>query len=183
MSRAAIDVARRCLCLELLAQRLVLESGDDPASEREAARAAWVKRIADLAIEPSDDERALLERPVGSLGEDDLDELDGRAPGAAVLLWTLGRIAERPTFASADDAIADHGLLGDGSIAKARAAAEGASLRSQDQIEEARRVYAQRRGRAREPADPEQIYAGIAAHHLTWVSDPAMDFDDDLTLA
>src|SRR4051812_42143097 len=105
MPKPAVDVARRCLCLELLFQRYVLETdADAPIADREHARAMWLSRVGDLGIAESlsGDERALLERPVGALTEDDLDDLHGRAAGAAVFAWALGRAPERPTFATFD---------------------------------------------------------------------------------
>ena len=183
MPRTALDVARRCLVLELLAQRSVLEvDAEVPVADRERARASWVGRETDLgvkdAIEP--DERAWLDRAVGTLSDDDLDDVHGRGLGAVVLLWALGRVESRPTLASVEDVLADHGLLGDGSVAKARAAAEAAALRSEAELDEALSAYAKTRGKAKEVDDPERIFACVAAHHLTWVLDPSMSFDDDV---
>lgn len=182
--RPVVDVARRCLCLELLAQRSVLEADATDRAGAEAARAKWASRLGDLGITLSEEERALFDRPVGALSEDERDDLDGRSAGAAVLLWALGRTGARPTFASADAIVADHGLLATshGSIAKARAAAEGASLRPEPELDDARSTYRRARGKAKEPGGAEQIYAGIAAHHLTWIVEDAMNFDDDLDL-
>ncbi|MBX3232130.1 MAG: DUF4272 domain-containing protein [Labilithrix sp.] len=182
-TRNATDVARRCLCLELLAQRSLLESDEEePLAGREAARAQWSSRIADLGVADtlSSEERALLDAPVGALSEDERDDLDGRSAGAAVLLWALGRAPQRPTFALADDVIAEHGLLGDGSISAARAAAEGATLRAASELDAAIASYRRARGKAKDPSDAEQIYAGIGAHHLEWIVDASMSFDDDL---
>ena len=179
-----VHVAQRCLCLELLFQRLALESDDEePVANREKARAMWLSRLGDLGIDDalSDEERALLDTPVGALSEDDLDDLDGRTTGALVLAWALGRIDARPTFASTNaiaETLADHGLLGDGSITRARAAAGGARLRPDDEIEAARAAYERTRGKAREVADPEKIFAEIAAHHLDWVLDDTMDLEE-----
>jgi hypothetical protein len=178
--RAAVDVARRCLCLELLAQRSVLESDD--AADADAVRAKWASRVGDLGIALTAAEAAFLERPVGQLTEDELDDLDGRSTGAAVLIWALGRSDAKPTFATADDLVAEHGLLGDGSIAKAKAAAESATLRSEAEVDTALSAFLRTRGKAKEPSDPEQIYAGVAAHHLTWILTEAMSFDDDIDL-
>lgn len=177
-------VARRCLCLELLAQRLVLETDDDePVADRERARTMWLSRLGDLGVddELADDERTLLERPVGELSEDELDDLDGRASVALVLAWALGRLEQRPSFASTNalaDTLADHGLLGDGSIARAKAAAESARLRPDAEIEAARSAYERTRGKAREVTDPEKIFAEIAAHHLEWVLDDTIDLEE-----
>lgn len=179
-SRDPVHVARRLLCLELLFQRLALESEpDEPVEERERARAMWLSRVEDLGVgeELSDEERALLERPVGTLTDDELDDLDGRTAGGVVLAWALGRMETRPTFAMTD-ALAEHGLLGDGSIARAKAAAEGARLRGDAELEAARAAYERTRGKAREVSDPEKIFAEIAAHHLGWVLDETIDFEE-----
>jgi hypothetical protein len=183
MPKSAIDVARRCIVLELLAQRSVLETDAEvPEVEREKARASWCGREVDLGVrgDVAPGERTWLDRPVGKLSDDDLDDVHGRGLGAAVLLWALGRATERPAFANVEDVLADHGLLGDGSVAKARAAAEGATLRATAELEEAFAAYARVRGKAKEIDDPERIFAGIAAHHLAWVLDAAMGFDDDV---
>lgn len=183
MARNAVDVARRCIVLELLAQRSVLETDEEvPVAEREKARASWCTREADLGVNAhvAPDERAWLDRPVGQLGEDDLDDVHGRGLGAGVLLWALGRVTERPTFANVEVVLAEHGLLGDGAVAKARAAAEAATLLPESELDAALATYARVRGKAKEVDDPERIFAGVAAHHLTWILDPEMDFDDDV---
>jgi hypothetical protein len=182
--RDALDVARRCLCLELLLQRYGLEADtDDPAEAREEVRRKWVARIADLELDEAllASERALLERPVGTLTDDDLDDLHGRASGSLVLLWALDRLATRPTFAAVDDIAdlaAEHGLLGSGSISKARETARAARLRELAELEDASSAYARARGKAREPSDPEKIVAGLAAHHLDWVLDRDRPFEE-----
>jgi hypothetical protein len=185
MPKPALDVARRCLCLELLLQRYVLETdADDPVSDRDRARAAWLARLGDLGVADAltAHERALLERPVGELSEDELDDLHGRATGAAVLVWALGRVPVRPTFGAVESVLAEGGLLGDGSIARARAAADAATSRAESELDEALSAYLRVRGKARETDDPERIFAGVAAHHLTWILDADMAFDDDITL-
>lgn len=183
-TKDALQVARRCLCLEVLFQRLALETDDEePVADREKARAMWLARLGDLGIDEEllDDERALLERPVGELSEDDLDDLDGRASGALVLAWALGLVEARPTFAATSalaETLAEHGLLGDGSIARAKAAAESARLRADAEIEAARSAYERTRGKAREVTDAEKIFAEVAAHHLDWVLDDTMEADE-----
>lgn len=187
MSKDAITVARRLLCLELLFQRLGLEEAEDDKEAREKARAAWASRIADLGIsgELLADERALLERPVGALGEDDLDDLEGRVSGALVLLWALGRLEARPTFATVT-ALEEHleakGLLGDGSVKQANAAAEAAELRPAEELDAALGAYLKTRGKAKEIVEPEKIVAAVGAHHLTWILEDEMAFDEDITI-
>jgi hypothetical protein len=183
--RPAASVARRCLCLELLFQRYVLETdAEAPVAEREDARRTWLSRDGDLGVAEAltGEERALLERAIGELSEDDLDDLHGRAIGAAVLAWAIGRAPSRPTLAKVEEIVAEHGLLGDGSIKRARAAAEAATLRSEAELDEALGAYLRVRGKAREVDDPERIFAGVAAHHLTWVLGDTMSFDDDIDL-
>lgn len=177
--RSPADVARRCLCLELLAQRSVLEQDGD--ADAEAARAKWASRVGDLGVALSPEENKLFERPVGELTEDERDDLEGRAAGAAVLLFALGRCA-KPTFALADDLVAEHGLLGDGSIAKAKTAAENATLETEEELDAALLAFLKTRGKAKDPSDPEQLYAGVAAHHLTWILTDTMSFEDDIEL-
>lgn len=178
-----VDVARRCLCLELLLQRLGLETdSSDPEGERDDVRRRWLARLGDLALEPVllPDERALLERPVGQLSEDDVDDLHGRVSGSLVLLWALGRIATRPTFAAVSELesiVAEHGLLGTGSIARANETVASAALRPAEELREALAAYTRTRGKAREPSEPEKIVAGVGAHHLEWVLDREMPFD------
>lgn len=175
--RDAVEVARRCLCLELLLQRLGLETdADDPVADRDEVRRRWLARLADLELEQAvlAPERALLEAPVGSLSEDDLDDLDGRASGALVLLWGLGRLEARPTFATLEDMdalLADRGLLGAGSISRAKEAVASASLRAERDLHDGLAAYGRTRGKARETDDPEKIFAGVGAHHVAWILD------------
>jgi hypothetical protein len=142
----------------------------------------WLTRLPDLGVEPAilDDERALLEQPVGELSEDELDDIHGRASGALVLLWALGRLSSRPTFAAVDDMeslVAEHGLLGSGSISQAKDAVTNARLRPDEELRDALAVYSRTRGKAREPSDPDQIYAGVGAHHLEWILERDMPFE------
>jgi len=155
---------------------------DDPLTEREAARRAWTTRTRDLGVDDAllPEERALLDRAVAGLTEDELDDLHGRVTGGLVLLWAIGRIDTRPSFASVDAleaTLSECGLLGDGSISRAKAAAEAARLRDPVELEAALTAYAQRRGLARDTEDPEKIFAGIATHHLEWVVDSDMTFE------
>ncbi len=182
--RDATEVARRTLCLELLLQRLGLETDDeDPIADREKIRALWATRLTELGIDADvlPVERAFLERPVGGLTEDDLDDVHGRATGALALLWVLGRLETKPNAASVEeiaDLLGDHGLLGDGSITRAKEAVAAAKMRDLPAVEEARTTYERARGKAKEPTEPEKIFAGIGAHHLAWVLDRAMPFDE-----
>jgi len=142
----------------------------------------WLSRENDLGIASTltSGERALLERPVSQLSEDDLDDLHGRAVGAAVLLWALGRVAARPTIDDAESLASESGLLGDGSIAAARAASESATLRSEPELDDALTSFRHVRGKARDPEDAARIFAGLASHHLTWILETSMSFEDDI---
>jgi Domain of unknown function (DUF4272) len=182
-TKDAVDVARRCLCLELLLQRLGLETDtEDSVEEREGVRRMWLSRLGDLSLESVlvPGERALLERAVGEMSEDELDDLHGRASGAVVLLWALGRLPARPTFAAVSDmesVVGEHGLLGAGSITRANETVASATLRPEAELREALAAYGRTRGKAREPSEPEKIVAGVAAHHLDWILDREMTFD------
>lgn len=184
ISKDASDVARRCLCLELLLQRLGLETDtEDPVAERDEVRRSWLGRLGDLGVDAAilPQERTFLERPVGTLSEDEIDDLDGRASGALVFLWALGRLEARPSFAAVEDIAtlaAEHGLLGSGSISRAKETIAVARLRPDSELDEALSAYARTRGKAREPSEPEKIVAGIAAHHLEWVLDREAPFED-----
>lgn len=178
-------VARRSLVLELLLQRYGLETDEEGSvDEREEARAAWVDRLGDLGVdeEIAEGERALLSQKVGELSDDELDDVHGRAAGALVLLWALGRLPVRPSFADVDTmetAVLDHGILGSGSIKGAKATIDGASLRPEAEIEAGRFAYQQIRGKAREPSSPDAVFADVGVHHLAWVLDPELAFDGD----
>jgi hypothetical protein len=139
-ARDALDVAKRCLCVELLLQRLGLEiDEEDVLEEREAVRLAWVSRLGQLGVEDVllADERALLDRPVDHLTEIECDEIEGRVIGGLALLWAVGRIPSPPTVAMLGEAttlIAEHGILGDGSISGAKATTAAATLRPDDEL-------------------------------------------------
>ncbi len=173
-------VAKRCLGLELLAQRLAIETDEaSSVSEREAARAAWAGRTADFGADLSASEAALMEKSVGSLVDDDLDVLDGGATAAPVLLWALGRLSVRPTFeTSIGEALEEAGLLGDGSVLGAKTAVGDAKLRDESEIGEGEAAYRNRRGKAKETDEPEKIYAELAAHYLTWVLEEDAEWAD-----
>ena len=173
----ATDVAKRCLCLELLLQRLGLEIDDeDPVTERDAVRRAWVSRLGQLGLEEAiaADERELLERSVGGLSEDECDDIEGRVIGALVLLWSLERLTERPSAAMLGEAttlMAEHGVLGDGSIPAAKATLGSVHLREESDLRAALAAYTATRGEAgiATPADQEPMVAAIAVESLTWV--------------
>lgn len=156
----------------------------DSATERDAIRRQWLSRLGDLGLESAvlPAERTLLERSVGEMSEDDLDDLEGRASGALVLLWALGRLATRPNFQSVEEMesiVGECGLLGAGSISKAKETMTTASLRPETELRDALATYTRTRGKAREPTEPEKIVAGVAAHHLEWILDSELEFDVD----
>lgn len=182
-SKDAGHVARRCLCLELLVQRLGLEVDEEDAKDvRDDLRKRWVGRIGDLGVEKAlvPEERAYLDRAVGTLDEDDLDELHARSLGAVVLLWALGRLAERPTLAAMHDApalVAEHGILGDGSIKAAKATIAGATLRPRQELEDALAAYAAGRGKGTDEDSPEEVASSLGHHHLAWILDREMKYE------
>ena len=173
----ATDVAKRCLCLELLLQRLGLEiDEEDPVAERDAVRRAWVSRLGQLGLEDAilADERALLERDVGDLTEAECDDIEGRVIGALVFLWSLSRLGGRPTAAilgAATRLMAEHGVLGDGSIPEAKAAIGSVQLRPESELRDALALYSAARGDAAgaAAADPDQMVAAIGVQSLAWV--------------
>ena len=173
-SRNAADVAKRCLCLELLLQRLGLELDDEDAeAERDAVRRAWLSRLGQLGLEETilADERALLERPVGELTEEECDDIEGRVIGALVLLWALSRLGARPNASTLEIAtrlIAEHGVLGDGSIPEAKKAIEAAALRPLTDLEAAADTYA-KTVEAAKADDPEGMVAAIGKATLAWL--------------
>lgn len=183
--RDASDVAKRCLCFELLWQRLGLEiDEEDSSTERDEVRKKWLSRTGDLALSDVllQEERALLERPVGTLSEDDLDDLQGRAVAALFLLWALGRLAARPSvdsFRDAAELIADHGLLGDGSIAGANRAVERAELLPKEDLVAALETYQAKRPAPDADASADEVVAEIGALSLAWVADRARAYDAD----
>ena len=176
----ATEVAKRCLCLELLLQRLGLEIDDqDPVTERDAVRRAWLSRLGQLGLDEAiaTDERALLERSVGALTEEECDDIEARVIGALVLLWALGRITERPSAAMLGEAttlMAEHGVLGDGSIPVAKATLGNVCLREESDLRAALAAYAATRGEsATTPAAQDPMVAAIAVERLAWVLDAA----------
>ncbi len=178
-SKNASDVAKRCLCLELILQRVGLEVDDeDPAEERDAIRVQWVSRLGDLGLSlvVLPEERELLERPVGELTEEEVDEMQGQASAALVFLWTLGRLDAPPSIESVIDLpalVAEHGVLGSGSISAALATVAGAKLRPDVELHAALAEYAAKQGDANadRELEPSEAVAFLATHALEWVVD------------
>lgn len=175
MSRDAVEVAKRCLCIELLLQRLGLEiDEDDPVTERDAVRTAWLSRLGQLGIDQTllGDERALLERPIGELTDAECDDIEGRVIRGLALLWALGRIPSPPDDAMLGEAtaiIAEHGVLGDGSISGAKATVAGAKLRASEELAAASAAAA----KAKDDSflgGPKYMVASIVVEALAWVS-------------
>lgn len=178
MSRDASDVAKRCLCIELLLQRLGLEiDEEDPVVERDAVRLAWLSRLGQLGIDQTllADERALLERPIGELTEAECDDIEGRVISGLALLWALGRIPSPPDadmLGEATALIAEHGVLGDGSISGAKATVAGAKLRQDTEIAAALAAAS----KAKEDSflgGPKHMVAALVVQALASVSDTA----------
>ena len=178
MSRDATDVAKRCLCIELLLQRLGLEiDEDDPVVERDAVRLAWLSRLGQLGIDQTllADERTLLERPVGELTEGECDDIEGRVISGLALLWALGRIPSPPDadmLGEATAIVAEHGILGDGSIPAAKATIAGAKLRQESDVAAALAAAA----KAKDDSflgGPKHMVASLVAQALAWVNETA----------
>ena len=178
MSRDAVDVAKRSLCIELLLQRLGLEiDEDDAVVERDAVRIAWLSRLGQLGIDETvlPDERALLERPVGELTEAECDDIEGRVISGLALLWALGRIPSPPDAEMLGEAtalIAEHGILGDGSIPGAKSAVAEAKLRPEAEL--AATLAASKKAKDDSfLGGPKYMVASIIEQALAWVSDTA----------
>ena len=85
--------------------------------------------------------------------------------GALVLLWSLSRLGGRPTSAilgAATRLMAEHGVLGDGSIPEAKAAIGSLQLRPETELREALAAYARAEA-------PESMVAAIGVSTLSWV--------------
>lgn len=184
----AADVARRCLCLELLLQRLALEvDEEDTKDSLEKVRLGWLRAATDLGLDGVllPDERGYLERPVGSLGEDDRDDVHGRATAALVLLWALGNLPERPLLAHVHDAldlVSGHGVLGDGSVSGAKENVTKAKLRPVGDLRAAYAAYTQERGKMTDDDTPEEVVGTLGFRTLGWVLDREMAYDDDYVM-
>lgn len=182
----AAHVARRCLCLELLVQRLGLEvDEEDPEEARDEVRVGWNGRLADLGIENAfaAEERAYLDRAVGTLDEDDLDDLHARSLGAVVLLWALGRLDARPEtdeMLEAPALVAEHGLLGLGSIAAVKSAIADAKLRAASELRAGLDAYAAKRGKGTDEDSPAEVAANLGHAHLAWVLDRDMKYEGSI---
>jgi len=172
-ARSASDVARRCLCVELLLQRLGLELDEEDAlEERDAVRRAWVSRLGQLGIEEvfSPEERALLERPMDKLTDEECDSIERRVIGGLAFLWALGRIDAPPSASMLGDATAlfgEHGVLGDGSISGAKAAVESAKLRSDDELTEALATATKTKDNSF-LGGPDHMVAALVVQALSW---------------
>jgi hypothetical protein len=175
--KAASEVARRCMCLELLLQRLGLEiDEDDSEAERDVVREAWLSRLGDLGLEGvlAADERAFLELRVGALTDEQIDEIEGRIICALIILWALGRLGERPSakmLGDATDLVTKYGILGDGSIPKANATAASVTLRPESELRAAMASYAEKQGDGRGHGDHEEMVSVLAVHTLSSILD------------
>ena len=174
-ARSASDVAKRCLCIELLLQRLGLElDEEDAVEERDAVRRAWLSRLGQLGIEEAlvPDERALLDRPMDKLTEEECDQIERRVIGGLAFLWALGRIPAPPTPDMLGEATAlfgEHGVLGDGSISGAKAAVEGAKLRPDSELSETLAAYAKTKDESF-LGGPQHMVAALVVQALSWAS-------------
>ncbi len=174
-ARSASDVAKRCLCIELLLQRLGLElDEEDPVEERDAVRRAWISRLGQLGIEETllPDERALLDRPMDKLTDEECDQIERRVIGGLAFLWALGRIPSPPShdmLGEATGLFAEHGVLGDGSISGAKAAVDGAQLRAEEDL---RAVLAAQTKTKDESflGGPQHMVAALVVGALSWIA-------------
>lgn len=173
-ARSASEVAKRCLCIELLLQRLGLELDEEDAlEERDAVRRAWLSRLGQLGIEEAllPEERALLERPMDKLTEEECDQIERRVIGGLAFLWALERIPSPPAPAMLGEAtalFAEHGVLGDGSISGAKAAVDSAALRTESVRSEALAAHA----RTKDDSflgGPEHMVAALVVQALSWI--------------
>lgn len=186
--KEATAVARRCLCLELLLQRLALEIDEDDTKESlEEMRLGWLGHTTGLGVDDAllPEERAYLETPVGALGEDERDDIHARATAAVILLWALGSVPTRPTLAHVHDAldlVTAHGFLGDGSISVANEKVATAKLRPIGDLRAAYAAYTQERGKMTDDDTPEQIVGTLGFRTLAWVLDRDMKYDDDYVM-
>jgi hypothetical protein len=178
MSRDATDVAKRCLCIELLLQRLGLEiDEEDPVTERDAVRIAWLSRLGQLGLEQAllADERALIERSIGDLTEAECDDIEGRVIYGLALLWALGRIPSPPDadmLGEATAIVAEHGILGDGSIPGAKATVAGAKLRPEADVAAALDAAS----KAKDDSflgGPKYMVASLVVQALAWTNETA----------
>lgn len=173
-ARSASDVAKRCLCIELLLQRLGLElDEEDAVEERDAVRRAWLSRLGQLGLEESffPDERALLERPMDKLTEEECDQIERRVIGGLAFLWALGRIPTPPApdlLGEATALFGEHGVLGDGSISGAKAAVEGAKLRPETELDEALASHAKVKDESF-LGGPQHMVAALVVQALSWI--------------
>ena len=173
-ARSASDVAKRCLCIELLLQRLGLElDEEDAVEERDAVRRAWLSRLGQLGLEEafSPDDRALLERPMDQLTEEECDQIERRVIGGLAFLWSLRRIPAPPTADMLGEATAlfgEHGVLGDGSISGAKAAVESAELRPESELSEALATHAKTKDESF-LGGPQHMVAALVVQALSWI--------------
>jgi hypothetical protein len=126
-------VARRALALCALACRSQLEphAGDPTAAEILAAVRNWLHANA-IDAEFEDEERRVLDRPLGRLAPDDASFAGWRGEGAATLAWALGRWSLGPIDVPSDAAEVATRLdwLADGPLALV----DGARVRAKSDV-------------------------------------------------
>ncbi len=98
--RSVEEVVKRCVCVEIVCQRLALEqqAGDVDDAEKLRADLALTAEKLDVTGAMMKAEKAVLEAAVGTLNLED-DGFSTFFADAAVLLWCLKRIDELPTVA------------------------------------------------------------------------------------
>jgi hypothetical protein len=98
--RSVQDVVKRCVCVEIVCQRLALEQQSEEVEDAEKMRADLVTSADKLDVldAMTSTETAVLQAPLGSLDLED-EAFSMFFADAAVLLWCLNRIEALPTVA------------------------------------------------------------------------------------
>jgi hypothetical protein len=95
--RSVQEVVKRCVCIEIVCQRLALEQQVEEIKGADKMRADLVTSAEKLNVLDSmfQEERAILDAPLGTLDLED-EGFSVFFADAAVLLWCLGRIKTLP---------------------------------------------------------------------------------------
>lgn len=140
--RTAAQVAARCVCVEMVIERIALEqaceAGQMKLDELEATRTNLLEVVTFLGLddELTKDERAALERKGGTL--DDSEELSIVFADLPYLLWMLGRIPRLFSVADLEaqlPEIIERGLFRTGDRHDIKKAMDRATLRPAEEID------------------------------------------------
>jgi len=98
--RSVDEVVKRCVCVEIVCQRLALEQQAGEVDDADVMRRDLIATAdkLDVADSMTKAEKAVLEAPIGSLDLED-DGFSTFFADATVLLWCLNRIKTLPTVA------------------------------------------------------------------------------------